>query len=119
MHEITSTIHENGDLWKMPFHISAEKGYDRSVRALLDSGADVNAVSCTGLTALHLAAKNGHVNVMEMLLKDNADIDTTDEYGWTALHYAANNDCEVVVRLLIKRGANLNAKAKNRDPLRT
>ncbi len=115
----SSTIHENDNVWKVPLHISAEKGYDRNILALLDSGADVNAVGCTGFTALHLAAKNGHMNVTEMLLKDNANIDATDESGWTALHYAANNDCEVVVRLLIKRGAGLNAKAGNRDPLRT
>jgi len=119
MHQMTSTIHENGNVWKMPLQISAEKGYDRSVRALLDSGANVNAVSCTGLTALHLAAKNGHVDMIEMLLKDNANIDVTDEDGWTALHYAANNDCEVVVRLQIRRGADLNAKARDRDCLRT
>ncbi len=85
----------------------------------MDSGANVNAVSCTGLTALHLAAKNGHVDMIEMLLKDNANIDVTDEDGWTALHYAANNDCEVVVRLQIRRGADLNAKARDRDCLRT
>jgi len=119
MHQTTSTIHENGDGWKMPLHISVEKDHDRSVRALLDSGADVNAANCTGLTALHLAAKNGHVNVMEMLVKDNANIDATDEFGWTALHYAANNDREAVLRLLIKRGADLNAKARDKDPLRS
>ncbi len=119
IYQTKSTIHENGDGWKMPLHMSAEKGHDRSVRALLDSGADVNAANCTGLTALHLAAKNGHVNVMEMLVNDNANIDATDKSGWTALHHAAHNDHEAVLRLLIKRGADLNAKARDRDPLRS
>ena len=83
---------------------------------MLDSGADVDAVNSTGLTALHLAARNGHIGVMKMLLRQDANIDATDESGWTALHHAANNDCEAIVRLLTNRGADLNAKARDRGP---
>ncbi len=96
--------------------MSAEKGHDRCVRVMLDSGADVDAVNSTGLTALHLAARNGHVDVIKTLLKQDANIDATDESGWTALHHAADNDCEAVVRLLTDRGADLTAKARDRGP---
>ncbi len=108
---------ENGNGWKMPLHMSAEKGHEKCIRVLLDSGADIDAVNGTGLTALHLAARNGHIDVMKTLLKHDAYVDATDESGWTALHHAANNDCEAVVRLLTNWGADLNAKARDRGLL--
>jgi len=114
--DMTSTTMDNGNGWKIPLHMSAENGHDRCVRAMLDSGADVDAVNSTGLTALHLAARNGHIGVMKMLLRQDANIDATDESGWTALHHAANNDCEAIVRLSTNRGADLNAKARDRGP---
>ncbi len=117
VNDMTSTTMDTGNGWKIPLHVAAEKGHDRCVRAMLDSGADVDAVNSTGRTALHLAARNGHVDVMKTLLKQDANIDATDESGWTALHHAANNDCEAIVRLLTNRGADLNARARDRDPL--
>ena len=114
---MTSITIDNDSGWKIPLHILAENGHDRSVRAMLDSGADVDAVNSTGFTALHLAARNGYIDVMKTLLKHDANIDATDESGWTALYYAANNDCEAVVRLLTNRGADLNAKARDKGLL--
>ena len=117
VNDMTSTTIDSGNGWKKPLHMSAKKGHDSCVRVMLDSGADVDAVNSTGRTALHLAARNGHVDVMKTLLKQDANIDATDESGWTALHHAANNDCEAIVRLLTNRGADLNARARDRDPL--
>jgi len=115
--DITSTTMDNSNGWKVPLHISAEKGHDRCVRVMLDSGAEVDAINSTGLTALHLAARNGHIDVITTLLKHDANVDATDESGWTALHHAANNDYEAIVRLLTMRGADVNAKARDRGPL--
>ncbi len=111
----TSTT-DNRNAWQIALHISAEKGHDKCVRALLDNGADVDPVNSTGLTALHLAARNGHIDVVTTLLTYNANVDATDESGWTALHHAANNNYEAIVRVLTRRGADMNAKARDRGP---
>ena len=38
------------------------------VKMLLEAGADVNAVSLGGLTALHIACRNDSIPVIELLL---------------------------------------------------
>jgi ankyrin repeat protein len=45
-------------------------------------GADVNAVDCTGQTALHWSSVRGHVQVAELLLKEGAKADAADLYGY-------------------------------------
>lgn len=112
-----STNTEIGNGWKIPLHLSAEKGHDKCIRALLDSGADVDAINSTGLTALHLAASNGHIDVVTTLLIHDANVEAADDSGWTALHHAASNAREAIVRLLTKGGADTNAKARDKVSL--
>ncbi len=112
--DMTSSTPDNSSGWQIPLHISAEKGHDKCIPALLDNGAGVDAVNSTGLTALHLAARNGHIDVVTTLLRHDANVDASDGSGWTALHHAANNDYEAIVPLLTRRGADMNAKARDR-----
>ena len=93
--------------------ISAVKNGDiNSVRESIGNGADVDAKSNRGWTALHEAALYGHVDVAKFLIAKGADVDARDIYGWTALHVAAGNERVEITEVLIDSGANLNIKTK-------
>ena len=51
---------------------SAQEGHIELTKYLLQNGADVNAQSGTGDTALTYACENGHTDVSDLLLKYNA-----------------------------------------------
>lgn len=55
-----------------PLMESAQEGHIELTKYLLQNGADVNAQSGTGDTALTYACENGHTDVSDLLLKYNA-----------------------------------------------
>lgn len=80
-----------------------------AVRALLKSGADVNAAQGDGMTALHWAASNGDVPLLQMLLAAGANIRATTRLGGiTALHLASQGGHAQAVAALIAAGAEPN-----------
>lgn len=70
------------------------------VRALLDAGADVNARSAQGGTALHTAAFVGDVAVMRLLLERAADITLSNGSGKTPADIARERGHSELSRLL-------------------
>ncbi len=82
------------------------------VRILLDKGADVNAETDKGYTALIESAWPGFVDVMKILIEKGANIEAKDKEGTTALMVAARNLHEDAVRFLIEHDANVNAADK-------
>ena len=54
-------------------HFAAREGQIESVQALIDGGADLNAVDQEGTNALILAILNGHFGVAALLLEAGAD----------------------------------------------
>jgi truncated hemoglobin YjbI len=74
------------------------------VRALVRSGADVNARGgAKRCTALHMAARRGNVEVAEALLECGADIEARDRVGDTPLRRAINCKKPAVAALLLRR----------------
>lgn len=74
-----------------------------SARALLDAGAEVNAVSRNDFSVmpLHSAVAGGHRDVVWALIAAGADVNATQLHGFRPLHGAAQNgDDETVDRLL-------------------
>ena len=71
-----------------------------SVRMFLrDHGADVNAKTENGYTALMMASGNGHLGVVRFLMKhDNVYLNAKNENGWTALITASMSGKWDVVR---------------------
>jgi ankyrin repeat protein len=81
-----------------------------AVKALLKSGADVNAAQGDGMTALHWAAANGDAAMMQMLLSAGANIRATTRLGGiTPLHMASERGHAAAVAALIAAGADSNA----------
>ncbi|HOD75396.1 MAG TPA: ankyrin repeat domain-containing protein [Syntrophorhabdaceae bacterium] len=85
---------------------ASAKGDLAVVRSLLEKGADVNARTDMGETALHLASSE---EVVRVLIEHGADVNATDaEYGMTPLF----NQRIAVARLLVEKGADVNARSK-------
>lgn len=81
------------------------------IRALVQSGADMNAQDNNGATLLHIASANGYVSVAELLLENSAQVEVKDSDGWTPLHAASCWGQIQMVELLVAHGASLNAKS--------
>src|SRR5262245_5516129 len=82
-----------------------------TVRALLKSGADVNAAQGDGMTALHWASLNGDRELASMLLYAGANWRATTRMGaYLPLHLAAQSGADAVVDLLIAAGSDVAAR---------
>jgi ankyrin repeat protein len=83
------------------------QGDVEAVRALLGSGADVNARDRYGQTALMLAAHHGHRGIVETLVGAGADLNVTAKYNLSALMLALVAGHIAIARFLARGGADL------------
>jgi outer membrane protein assembly factor BamB len=85
---------------------AARAGETARVSTALDKGADVNAKTRYGATALTFAADKGHIEVVKLLLARGADINVQDTfYQMRAVDMAMMNNHPAVVTLLLERGS--------------
>ncbi len=61
---------------------------------LLDNGANINAKTCNGWTALMYASSYGYLDMVKFLVKNGADINAITNEGYTALNLALDKDIE-------------------------
>src|SRR5262245_4515000 len=90
------------DLWT-----AARQGNVAALKAILAKGADVNAKTPYGATALSFAADKGHVAIVKVLLEHKADVNVKDTfYDATPLKWAIAKDHGKIVELLVEAGAD-------------
>ncbi|KAI0044299.1 hypothetical protein FA95DRAFT_291922 [Auriscalpium vulgare] len=93
------------------------------LRFLLEEGADVTAVDCSGQTALHVASKQENLISVQILLDHGgSDVHATDNNGQTALHtcVAIGYNLGKAIPIFMRWGADLNARDNiGRTPLLT
>jgi ankyrin repeat protein len=78
----------------------------QAVRALVKSGADVNATSGDGSTPLLWAVNNGSVEIARVLIANKAAVDAANDFGITPLLQASRVGDSAMVDLLLRSGAN-------------
>ena len=93
-------------------HWAAENGNPEIASILLESGANVEAVTRLGAyRPLHLAARRGNASVIQLLLDASADPETESATGGvTPLHFAAASGKAASVQALMDHGVELDAR---------
>jgi ankyrin repeat protein len=86
-----------------------KKGTLEAVKLAVELGADVNAVSVNGQTALQDAARIGANDIVQFLVDEGADMEAPDKWGQTPLSIAEG----VVLDKLVRE---LRAEALDRPP---
>jgi len=115
-------------------HFAVREGDVETVRALVESGADVNQVSEFGWTPLLTATQNRYYELGRFLLENGADPNISNEGGWNPLYIATDNrnieggdyptrkpdmDHLAYIRLLLEAGADPNLRMNSSTETRT
>ena len=87
--------------------------HDKTVRLLLDAGAEANVGNAYEVRPLSIACTNGDADLAKRLLAAGADVKATLPGGETTLMTAARTGNADLVRVLIEHGAELDATERN------
>ena len=87
---------------------AVKAGNVESVGALLKQGADVNAASADGTTALHWAAQTNATELAQLLIAAGANANAANRYGVTPLTIAATSGNAALAEALLDAGADAN-----------
>jgi ankyrin repeat protein len=99
-----------------PVAEAAMQGDAGAVRALIESGADVDAALGDGMTALHWSAERGDSEIAALLLNAGAEVESTTRLGgYRPLHLAAKRGHTPVVQALLEAGATPKAGTTTGD----
>lgn len=95
-------------------HLAAAEGYPHIVAYLLDCGADINAITITGWTALHflIIGENmtiGKLESLAILIGSGADVNRRDSEGNLPIDTAILYGHYEVTRVLLNSGIDLNS----------
>jgi uncharacterized protein len=112
--------------------LATRQGNVDAVKALVESGADINKPSGDGSTAMLVAIQNGHYDVARYLVEKGADINKANQKGWTPLYLAVKhrnletgtipvpnqNQASDFIKLLLDRDVDVNARVKANTEIR-
>jgi ankyrin repeat protein len=103
-----SKAQETEKLDSMLLILADSADYEAAV-ILLNAGADPNADTWDGVTALMYASQSGNYKLVKELIIWGADINAKPYNGNTALHSAVIANHDSIAELLILNGADVNA----------
>jgi ankyrin repeat protein len=84
-----------------PLMLAASKGQIEIAKAIIQAGANVNARSDDGETALHMAAASqSQSDVIDLLMQSGVDIEARNKTGKTALQLAEEKGHRDIVRVM-------------------
>ena len=86
--EIGPIQHASGELTAI--HFAARDGYLDTAELLLDSGAEIDALTADGKNALGLAIFNGHYELASLLIDRGSDVNQADARGFNPLFWAVD-----------------------------
>lgn len=89
-----------------PLHTAASYGHLIIVKYFVKYGADINARSERGRSALMFAAISGDLQIAKYLVESGADINAIDDTDNFALYWAATEGHLPVVKYLLLQGAD-------------
>ena len=93
---------------RLPIVDAARNADANALRALLKQGADVNAASADGTTALLWASYRDSVETADLLIRAGAKVDAANDLGATPLWNASLNGSSGMVKRLLEAGAHPN-----------
>ncbi|MGZ3306280.1 MAG: ankyrin repeat domain-containing protein, partial [Asticcacaulis sp.] len=83
-----------------PLHIAAQEGFAAGLGLLLDAGAQIDAETVDGETALLICVRRQKFKAVELLIARGADMYHADRYGNTAFSLAQRRRNGAILRLL-------------------
>jgi uncharacterized protein len=89
---------------------AAESGDRAAALRLLGQGANPNAISADGATAIMYAAANDDLDLVRALIKAGANVKLKNRFGTSALTEAAIIGSAPIIEALLKAGADPNTK---------
>ena len=99
-----------GASYRSPFPTSYQACSIQTVQAIIDHGADVNAVNNRGQTALWFACIDGQDSFVKILIDTGADPRILDKYGDSCLHAAIHGQCSTeTIQKIIDHDVHVNA----------
>jgi ankyrin repeat protein len=93
-------VNVNADVEGLPLHVASQNGAYQMTKVLVEHGANIDAISEEGKTALMFAVKSSNYRLVKYLLDRGANVDVEDVNGLTALRMAKANFAENIVALL-------------------
>ncbi|TGL95507.1 ankyrin repeat domain-containing protein [Leptospira barantonii] len=73
-------------------------------------GADLEAVSNSGISLIHYAALQDNILILEYLLENGLDLNRQNDHGETPLHWTVHYHCSESARYLLSRNAKINVQ---------
>lgn len=99
-------------------HIACSRGFEKIVRYLVESGADIDFEDVMGETPLLHACRAGRTEVTRYLLQKGASVRPSGPCAETPLHWLCSfpiDHMEEIAGLLVRAGADLGAMAKHKS----